>query len=134
MLTLGEALAAERARRNEEVRRVERAVLQALAQRLDAEPLPGWDFTSGHNEIRLIRATNDDRQHVSSWTMDQAMRLALGQETTEWITPESLARAMYQAVTITAKFIVDVETKEGAEEQTSSVSAGRELEWVPRRS
>ncbi len=57
MTTLAEALAAERDKRRRDAedattrREVGRAVLQALAQRLNAEPLPTWFFISKGDEI-----------------------------------------------------------------------------------
>lgn len=81
MVMLRQALAAERERRYkeaEEMGQVGRALLQALGQRLDAEPLPGWYFVPEQSEIRIMRATKDGRRHVGSWIVDQAVRLALG--------------------------------------------------------
>ena len=57
MLMLGEALSAEREKRQREAAdaatRVEvgRAVLRALAQRLTADPLPTWFFMLSGDEI-----------------------------------------------------------------------------------
>ena len=133
MTTLAEALATEREKRRREAedsatrREVGRAVLQALAQRLNAEPLPTWFFISKGDEILVAHTKNGaaSRQHVGTWVVDQQMRLVLEQEMTEWITAESCARVVDEAVAITAKFIVDVESK--------FQLARRELAELPRR-
>ncbi len=119
MTTLAEALAGEREKRRldrEDAatrREVGRAVLQALAQRLNAEPLPTWFFISKGDEILVAHTKNGatSRQHVGTWTVDHDMRLVLDQETTQWITAESCARVVDEAVQITAKFIVDAESR-----------------------
>jgi hypothetical protein len=53
------------------------------------------------------------------------MRLVLDQEMTEWITAESCARVVDEAVQITAKFIVSVEGR--------NLPSTRELSQLPRR-
>jgi hypothetical protein len=119
MTTLAEALVTEREKRRREAedsatrREVGRAVLQALAQRLNAEPLPTWFFISKGDEILVAHTKNGaaSRQHVGTWVVDQQMRLVLDQEMTEWITAESCARVVDEAVAITAKFIIDAESK-----------------------
>lgn len=119
MTTLAEALATERDKRRRDAedaatrREVGRAVLRALAQRLNAEPMPSWHFISRGDEILLAHTSNGatTRQHVASWTVDQQMRLVLDQEMTEWITAESCARVVDEAVEITARFIVDAESR-----------------------
>jgi hypothetical protein len=133
MTTLAEALTTEREKRRREAednatrREVGRAVLQALAQRLNAEPLPTWFFISKGDEILVAHTKNGaaSRQHVGTWVVDQQMRLVLEQEMTEWITAESCARVVDEAVAITAKFIVDAENK--------FQLARRELAELPRR-
>ncbi|HEY9520055.1 MAG TPA: hypothetical protein VIQ39_00765 [Methyloceanibacter sp.] len=133
MTTLAEALTTEREKRRREAednatrREVGRAVLQALAQRLNAEPLPTWFFISKGDEILVAHTKNGaaSRQHVGTWVVDQHMRLVLEQEMTEWITAESCARVVDEAVAITAKFIVDAENK--------FQLARRELAELPRR-
>ena len=133
MTTLAEALVTERDKRRREAedsatrREVGRAVLQALAQRLNAEPLPTWFFISKGDEILVAHTKNGaaSRQHVGTWVVDQQMRLVLDQEMTEWITAESCARVVDEAVAITAKFIVDAESK--------FQLARRELAELPRR-
>ena len=133
MTTLAEALTTEREKRRREAednatrREVGRAVLQALAQRLNAEPLPTWFFISKGDEILVAHTKNwaASRQHVGTWVVDQQMRLVLEQEMTEWITAESCARVVDEAVAITAKFIVDAENK--------FQLARRELAELPRR-
>jgi hypothetical protein len=134
MTTLADALAAERAKRRQDAedavtrRDVGRAVLQALAQRLNAEPLPTWFFISKGDEILVAHTKNGaaSRQHVGSWVVDEEMRLVLEQQMTEWITAESCARVVDEAVQITAKFIVDAEARNIA-------SNRRELSELPRR-
>jgi len=133
MTTWAEALTTEREKRRREAedsatrREVGRAVLQALAQRLNAEPLPTWFFISKGDEILVAHTKNGaaSRQHVGTWVVDQQMRLVLEQEMTEWITAESCARVVDEAVAITAKFIVDAENK--------FQLARRELAELPRR-
>jgi hypothetical protein len=118
MTSLAEALAAEREKRRRDAtdaatrREVGRAVLQVLAQRLNAEPLPAWFFISRGDEILVAHSAGGAaRRHVGTWTVDQEMRLVLDQETTEWITAESCARVVDEAVQITARFIVDAENR-----------------------
>lgn len=119
MVMLGEALAAERAKRQRDAKEaatkteVGRAVLRALAQRLTAEPLPSWFFILSGDEIIVAHTKNGatSRQHVGSWVVDQEMRLVFGDEITEWITAESCARVVDEAVQITAQFIVDTEMR-----------------------
>jgi hypothetical protein len=114
---LAEALAAEREKRQRDAkdaatrREVGRAVLRALAQRLTAEPIPTWFFILSGDEIIVAHTKNGaaSRQHVGSWVVDEEMRLVFGQDTTEWITAESCARVVDEAVQITAEFILDAE-------------------------
>lgn len=119
MTSLAEALAAEREKRRrdaeEEITKKEvgRAVLQALAQRLNADPLPGWSFIPRGDEILIAHAHNGapSRQHVGTWSVDHELRLVLDDQVTEWITVESYARVVDRAVEITAKFMLDVESQ-----------------------
>jgi hypothetical protein len=119
MTSLAEALAQEREKRRQNAeeettkREVGRAVLQALAQRLNAEPLAGWSFIPRGDEILVAHSRNGapSRQHVGTWIVDQEMRLVLEDEATEWITVESYARVVDRAVEITARFIIDVESQ-----------------------
>jgi hypothetical protein len=114
---LAEALSAEREKRQREAkdsatkREVGRAVLRALAQRLTAEPIPTWFFILSGDEIIVAHTKNGaaSRQHVGSWVVDDEMRLVFGQQMTEWITAESCARVVDEAVQITAEFILDAE-------------------------
>jgi hypothetical protein len=114
MTTLFEALAAEREKKRQEAtrRQVGRVVLQALDQRLEAEPLRPWLFAFTGDEILIARTSNGTRRQLGSWTVDEEMRLVLGQEKTEWITAESCARVIDEAVHITATFIVDTDARE----------------------
>src|SRR4249920_2195957 len=75
-----------------------RAVLEALAERLNAEPLPGWLFTLDGQEIRVFRIQAGGREQVGTWTVDNEMRLVTGDQMTEWITVESAARVMDEAL------------------------------------
>jgi len=97
MTTLAEALTTEREKRRREAedsatrREVGRAVLQALAQRLNAEPLPTWFFISKGDEILVAHTKNGaaSRQHVGTWVVDQQMRLARA----AGVDPAAVARA-----------------------------------------
>jgi len=132
-MTLAEALAAERESRRREAeeaatkREVGKAILQALAQRLNAEPLPAWTFISKGDEILVAQIKNGatSRQHVGTWAVAEDMRLVFDQESTEWISAESCARVLDEAVKITAKFIVEAESR--------SQFAARELSPMPQR-
>jgi hypothetical protein len=122
MLMLGEALSAEREKRQREAAdattRVEvgRAVLRALAQRLTADPLPTWFFMLSGDEIVVAHTKNgaSSRHRVGSWVVDGEMRLVFGQQTTEWITAESCSRVVDEAVRITAQVIVEGELRSAA--------------------
>ena len=136
MVTLAEALAAEREkRRNLEAdalarREVARAVLSSLADKLNAAPVLGWTFVLEDQAIRIFHTVEGTRREVGSWTMDDQLQLMCGQTTTEWVTSESYVRVIDEAVAVTAKLIVDAETgampKPGAE--------GAEITRLPRRS
>lgn len=132
-MTLAEALTAERERKRREAeetetkREVGRAILQALAQRLNAEPLPAWTFISKGDEILVAHIRNGatSRQHVGTWAVADDMRLIFDQESTEWITAESCSRVLDEAVKITARFIVEAESR--------NPIAARELNPLPQR-
>jgi len=117
--TLLAALTAERDKRRRDAedvatrREVGRAVLQAVAQRLNSEPVSGWSFIPRGDEIIVARTSGGvgSRQHVATWIVDSEMRLVLDQEMTEWITAESCARVVDEAVRITARFILDTEAR-----------------------
>ena len=141
MTTLVEALAAERDKKRlnaeEATTRCEvgRALLQALAQRLNADPVPPWSFTCTGDEILLAHTSNGTRKRVGAWTVGEELRLVLGEEMTEWITAESCARVIDEAVRITATFIVDTEISEVAQAQrgqTDFFSKGQ-VRKLPRR-
>ena len=119
MVTLAKAVAAERSKRlrdREDAskrKQVGRAVLQALAQRLDAEPLPAWSFALDDDQIHICRSKkNGSQRTVATWRVDQQLRLVLGQEMTEWITLESWSRVVDEAVQITARFVIDFEERQ----------------------
>jgi hypothetical protein len=132
-MTLAEALASERERSRREAeeaatrREVGRTVLQALAQRLNAEPLPSWFFISKGDEILVAhtRTGATSRQHVGTWSVAEDMRLVFDEESTEWITAESCARVLDEAVKITARFIIEAESR--------LQPAVRELAQLPQR-
>lgn len=115
MVALMEALAAERAKREQDVadastrEEIGRAVLGALAQKLNAEPIPGWLFVLEDQIIRMFRSLRGARQQVATWTLDQHMQLRSGEHLTEWVTFESYQRVIDQALKLTAKIIVDAE-------------------------
>lgn len=119
MITLGEALAAEREKRQRDSRdavsrrEVGREVLRALAQRLTAEALPNWFFILSGDEIIVAHTKNGagSRQRIGTWVVDQDLRLAFDQETTEWITAESCTRVVDEAVQMTAEAIVAAEIR-----------------------
>lgn len=119
MVMLKEALETERERRKRETeetarqREVERVILQALTERLTADPVPNWHFMLGDNAVSVLRIKGANaRERVGSWVIDQEMKLVFGPHTTEWITAESWSRVVDEAVKITAKAIVDAETPE----------------------
>jgi hypothetical protein len=125
MVMLGEALLAEREKRNlgaaqvANQREVGRAVLQALVQRLTADPVPTWFFMLSDDEVSVLRIKNGAgaRERIGSWVVDQEMKLVFGPHTTEWITAESWSRVVDEAVQITAQVIVDAETREPSAHQ-----------------
>jgi hypothetical protein len=135
MVTLKEALAAERAKRqrdeadNSTRQQIGRAVLEALADRLNAEPLPGWLFLLDGQEIRVFRIHGGAREQVGTWTVDEEMRLVAGDQMTEWITAESYARVIEEAVQITAMLMVDAETA-GAAKSNKGAEPGEGAEIV----
>lgn len=116
MVALMEALAAERAKRERDAadastrQEIGRAVLGALAQKLNAEPIPGWVFVLEDQVIHMFRSQRGTRQPAGTWTLDQQMRLQSGEHLTEWVTSESYQRVIDEAVKFTAKIIVDAES------------------------
>ena len=112
MVSLTEALAAEREKVQQEsadiqVRReAGREVLEALFERLAGKPLLGWSFVLGNDEIVVSHTKVGS---IGSWIVDQDLRLKLGDETTEWITIESVGRVLDEAVCISARRMVDTE-------------------------
>ena len=130
---LVEVLAAERLKRqreaseastNEEVGSV---VLGALAERLNESPVPMWVFLSEADRIVIFYGAAGSQREVASWTVDDKMRLVLGDETTEWITSESFSRVIDQAVRLTAKIILDAETTDGDDRKSAEI-----VELAPR--
>jgi hypothetical protein len=120
MISFAEALSAEREKwqrgfQDDEARReVGRVMLKALLERLTAEPLPGWFFTVNGDEEIVVAHTKGGlglRHRIGSWVVDSELRLKFGEETTEWITPESWTRVLDEALTITAKLVVEAETR-----------------------
>ena len=143
MVTLTEALAAERAKRqqyeadNSTRQQIGRAVLEALADRLNAAPLAAWAFVLDGQVIRILRNETGARQQVGTWTVDQQMRLMAGDQMTEWITAESYARVIDEAVQITAKLIVEAEMADAAKSnkgaETTKDFQGAEIVELPPR-
>ena len=125
MVTLGEALVAEREKRKRETEEmaeqceVGRAVLQALIQRLTPDSVANWFFVLSDDEVSVLRIKNgaSARERVGSWVVDEEMKLVFGTYTTEWITAESWSRVVDEAVQITAQVIVDAEAREPAAQQ-----------------
>ena len=118
MVTLAEAITAERSTRNRnrenalKRQQVGGALLQALAQRLSADPVPAWSFALDDHQIHICRIKKSGSQRrVASWTVDKELRLVLGQDMTEWITAESCNRVIDEAVQITARFIIDADER-----------------------
>ena len=134
MVTLSEALAAERAKRQDTSTRqqIGRAVLEALADRLNAEPLPGWLFILDGQEILVFRIYTGIREQVGTWSVDDEMRLVMGDQMTEWITAESYARVIDEALQITAMLIVDAETAD-AKPHNDAEAEGAEIVELPPR-
>lgn len=119
-----EALAAERLKRQREAtevltrQEVAKVVLGALAERLNDSPPPRWTFLLEGDHIKIIYGSPGSQSVVGAWKLDDQMRLTMRDTTTEWITSESFARVIDEAVRATAKLIVDrevAEEREGAE-------------------
>ena len=129
MVTLTEALAAERAKRTDTSTRqqIGRAVLEALADRLNAEPLPGWVFVLAGQKIHLLRIRAGGREQVGTWAVDEEMRLVAGDQMTEWITAESYSRVIDEALHITARLIVDAEAAVAAKPNNGAAAGGSEI-------
>ena len=112
MVSLTEALAAEREKVHQESsdtqarREAGREVLEALFDRLAGKPLLGWSFVLGNDTIVVSHAKVGA---IGSWMVDPDLRLKFGDETTEWITIESVVRVLDEAVVITARRMVDTE-------------------------
>lgn len=138
MVTLTEALAAERAKRKQATadtstrQQIGLAVLEALAHKLNAEPLPGWAFVLEGQQIRIARTTQGARVQVGTWTVDENMRLMSGEQMTEWITAESYARVIDEAVEISAKLIVEAEMAEAAKNERTAAPTPQIVELPPR--
>lgn len=117
-MELLEALALERLKRQRDVseasnnREVARTVLGMLAERLNEHPVPKWLFALDGDSIKIFYDRLGTPREVGSWAVDDSMRLVMGEATTEWITSESMSRAIDQAVQATAKLIVDIELTE----------------------
>ena len=117
MVSLKEALESEREKQQhnsaeEEIRReISREVLGALFERLTNEPRVGWSFVMKNDEIVVAQAKGaaESKQSIGSWVVDPNLCLKFANETTEWITPESVSRVLDEAVRITAKRMVDAE-------------------------
>jgi hypothetical protein len=138
MVTLMEALTAERAKRNQNAadrstrQQIGLAVLEALAHKLNAEPIPGWAFVLEGQQIRIARITQGARVQVATWTVDDNMRLMSGEQMTEWISAESYGRVIDEAIEITAKLIVEAETTGVAKSSEPSFQGAEIVELPPR--
>jgi hypothetical protein len=139
MVTLTEALAAERAKRQQNNsdtstrQQIGRAVLEALADRLNAEPLSGWVFVLAGQEIHVLRIRAGGREQVGMWAVDDEMRLVAGDQRTEWITAESYYRVIDEALHITAMLMVDVEEAEAAKPNYEAAAESAEIVELPPR-
>ena len=117
MVSLKEAVDLERQKQEhdaaqDEVRReVAREILGALFERLTKEPLGGWSFIMKNEEIVVfqVKGGADSKQSIGSWVVDQNLCMKFADDTTEWITPESVTRVLDEAVRITARRIIDAE-------------------------
>ena len=138
MLTLTAALAAERSKRqNLETddlakQQVARAVLGVLAEKLHATPVAGWTFILEDQAIRIVRTAEGSQHEFGNWGMDDKMQLVCGDATTEWITSESYARVINQAVALTARLIVDFEAAANLAKQPKPVEDIGIVELRPR--
>ena len=125
MVELLEALAIERAKRERENseastrQELQKVVLGALAERLNESHVPQWLFQVEGNQLKIFFGSLGSQSEVAAWSLDGQTRLVLGDNTTEWITAESFARVMDQAVRMTAKIIVDAET--GADRDSAGI-------------
>ncbi len=112
MVSLTEALAAEREKLQQDSadtqarREVGREVQEALFERLAGKPILGWSFVLGNDEIVVSHTKVGS---IGSWIVDPDLRLKFGDETTEWITIESVGRVIDEAVAITARRMVNTE-------------------------
>lgn len=115
MVELLEALAIEKAKRardtsegatRQELRKV---VLGALAERLNENEVPKWLFRAEGDHLKIFFGGLGAQRVIAAWKLDDQVRLVLRDDTTEWITSESFARVIDQAVRMTAKLIVDTE-------------------------
>lgn len=119
MLTLADALATERQKRELEYKelifqwQLAQKALQALGERLAAAQLARWYFIPNGEEIIVAHqpSSNGIRERVGAWCVDDQFRLTFGDEKTEWITNESWKRVIDRAVMITANVILDRETQ-----------------------
>ena len=119
MLTLTDALATERQKREDEYKEVmfqwllAQKVLQALGERLAATQLARWHFIPDGEEIAVVHqpSNTDVKERVGAWYVDDQCRLTFGEEKTEWVTKESWRRVIDKAVAMTAVVILDRETQ-----------------------
>ena len=135
MVTLREALAAERAKSQDTSTRqqIGRAVLEALADRLNAEPIPGWLFILDGQEIYVFRVYGGSRKQVGRWSVDDQLRLVTGNQMTEWITAESYGRVIEEAIQITAMLMVDAEAVAKPKSNIGAAAEGAEIVELPPR-
>ena len=139
MVTLTEALAAERTKRKQDdankstMQQVVHTVLEALAERLNDTPIPDWTFILEGQQISISRISQGSRQQVGTWTMDREMQLVCGEATTQWITSESYERALDEAILISARLIVETEMGDAAKSTEHTTTRSAEIVELPPR-
>jgi hypothetical protein len=130
MLTLLEALTAERDKRRQSFRQealqrqLSRQVLHHLAERLAAARLPRWYFIPNGDEIVVVHNKDGtgSRHRIGAWTIDAEHCLVFGSERTEWITSESYVRVLDTAILITAQAILDHDVQVNPEALAAAVA------------
>ncbi len=93
----------------------------------------GWLFVLDGQEIRAFRINGGAREQVGTWTVDEEIRLVTGNQMTEWITAESWARVIEEAVEITAQLMVDAETPRDAKPKKVAETKSAEIVELPPR-
>jgi len=88
---------------------------------------PDGYFVLDGQEIRVFRIRPGAREQVGTWTVDDEMRLVAGNQMTEWITAESYARVIDEALQITAMLIVDADTAGAAKPNNGAEAGGAKI-------